>query len=157
MSASQTIAQAAQAAANSRGKYAGDNGDLGLGQRQPTARMGPMEITTDTQGVDFGPYLQRVLHDVKKNWYAIIPESAMPPLLKKGEVSIEFAILKDGKVAGMRYVSGSGDVALDRAAYGGITASNPFQPLPAEFGGQYLGLRFTFYYNPDVNQTGISK
>ena len=26
----------------------------------------------------------------------------MPPLLKKGEVSIEFAITKDGKVAGMR-------------------------------------------------------
>lgn len=156
MSASQSIAQAAQAAAATRGKYAGDNGDLGLGQRQPTARMGPMEITTDTQGVDFGPYLQRVLHDVKKNWYNIIPESAMPPLLKKGEVSIEFAILKDGKVAGLRYVSGSGDVALDRAAYGGITASNPFPPLPPEFGGQYLGLRFTFLYNPDVNES-VSK
>ena len=64
-------------------------------------------------------------------------------------------LAKDGKVAGMHYVSGSGDVALDRAAYGGITASNPFPPLPSEFGGQYLGLRFTFYYNPDVNETGI--
>jgi len=156
MSASQSIAQAAQAAAQSRNKYAGDQGELGLGQRQSTARMGPLEITTDTQGVDFGPYLQRVLHDVKEHWYQIIPESAMPPLLKKGEVSIEFAILKDGKVAGMRYVSGSGDVALDRAAYGGITASNPFPPLPAEFGGQYLGLRFTFLYNPDVNES-VSK
>jgi TonB family protein len=156
MSASQSVAQAEKAAATSRGKYAGDNGDLGLGQRQPTARMGPMEITTDTQGVDFGPYLQRVLHEVRKNWYNIIPESAMPPLLKKGEVSIEFAILKDGKVAGLRYVSGSGDVALDRAAYGGITASNPFPPLPPQFGGQYLGLRFTFLYNPDVNES-VSK
>jgi TonB family protein len=155
MSASESINQATQKAAASRGKYAGNGGDMGLGQRQPTARMGPMEITSDTMGVDFGPYLQRVLHDVRQNWYAIIPESAMPPLLKKGEVSIEFAITKDGKVAGMRYVSGSGDVALDRAAYGGITASNPFPPLPAEFGGQYLGLRFTFFYNPDVNETGI--
>ena len=59
------------------------------------------------------------------------PESARAPLMKKGKVSIEFAILKDGKVAGMRYVSDSGDVALDRAAYGGITASNPFPPLPS--------------------------
>jgi TonB family protein len=157
MSASQSIAQAAQAAAQSRTRYSGDSGELGLGQRQSTARMGPLEITSDTMGVDFGPYLQRVLHDVKEHWYQIIPESAMPPLLKKGEVSIEFAILKDGKVAGMRYVSGSGDVALDRAAYGGITASNPFPPLPAEFGGQYLGLRFTFLYNPDVNESGIGK
>ena len=156
-SASRSIAQAAQAAAASRGKYPGDNGDLGLNQRQPTARMGPMEITSDTMGVDFGPYLQRVLHDVREHWLQVIPESAMPPLLKKGEVSIEFAILKDGKIAGMRYVNGSGDVALDRAAYGGITASNPFPPLPAEFGGQYLGLRFIFLYNPDVNQSGIAK
>jgi TonB family protein len=155
-SASQSINQAAQAAAASRGKYPGDNGDMGLNQRQPTARMGPMEITSDTMGVDFGPYLQRVLHDVREHWYEVIPESAMPPLLKKGEVSIEFVILKDGKIAGMRYVSGSGDVALDRAAYGGITASNPFPPLPAEFRGQYLGLRFTFFYNPDVNES-VSK
>jgi TonB family protein len=156
-SASQTVAQAAQAAAQSHGRYAaGDNGDMGLGQRQPAAQ-GALEITSDTMGVDFGPYLNRVLHDVKQNWYSLIPESAMAPLLKKGEVSIEFVITKDGKVAGMHYVSGSGDVALDRAAYGGITASNPFPPLPTEFGGQYLGLRFTFFYNPDVNETGITK
>jgi TonB family protein len=155
MSASRSIDEAARQAAANHGKFAGDNGDLGLGQRQPTARMGPMEVTTDTQGVDFGPYLQRVLHDVKQNWYNLIPESAMPPLLKKGKLSIEFAITKDGQIAGLRYVSGSGDVALDRAAYGGITASNPFPPLPKEFGGQYLGLRFTFFYNPDPNEADL--
>jgi TonB family protein len=100
-------------------------------------------------GVDFGPYLARVLHDVRENWYRIIPESARAPIMKKGKVSIEFAILKDGQVAGLRIVGPSGDVALDRAAYGGITASQPFPPLPSEFGGQYLALRFHFYYNPD--------
>ena len=155
MSAGKAIEQATRATASTRGVYAGDNGDLGLGQHQSSARMGPMEITTDTQGVDFGPYLQRVLHDVKQNWYNLIPESAMAPLLKKGKLSIEFAITKTGQVAGMRYVSGSGDVALDRAAYGGITASNPFPPLPSEFGGQYLGLRFTFFYNPDKDEADL--
>ena len=49
----------------------------------------------------------------------------------------------------MRLAGTSGDVALDRAAWGGITASNPFPPLPGQFGGQYLALRFHFYYNPD--------
>ena len=156
MSAEQAINQAAQQAASDRARYGtGDDGNMGLGQRQPTARVGPYEITSDTMGVDFGPYMQRVLHDVRQNWYAIIPESAMPPLLKKGKVSIEFVILKNGQIAGMRYVLPSGDVALDRAAYGGITASNPFPPLPREFAGQYLGLRFTFYYNPDRNQADL--
>ena len=67
---------------------------------------------------------------------------------ERGKVSIEFAILPDGKVAGMKIIAPSGDVSLDRAAWGGITASNPFSPLPNEFHGPYLALRFHFYYNP---------
>jgi TonB family protein len=148
--AGSAIEQAARAAAANRGGYGGDGGDYGLGiGRKPTAAMGPMEVLTDTMGVDFGPYLQRVLHDVRVNWYNQIPESARAPIMKKGKVTIEFAILKNGTIAGMKLVSTSGDTALDRGAWGGITLSNPFPPLPSEFGGQYLGLRFAFYYNPD--------
>jgi TonB family protein len=144
------IDQAARATAANRGGYGGDGGNYGLGLgRKPTAAMGPLEVLSDTMGVDFGPYLQRVLHDVRTNWYNLIPESARAPLMKKGKVTIEFAILKNGTVAGMKLISTSGDVALDRGAWGGITGSNPFPPLPSEFGGQYLGLRFAFYYNPD--------
>jgi TonB family protein len=150
MSAGSAIEQAARAAASNRGGYGGDGGDYGLGQgKQGGQAIGPMDVLSDTMGVDFGPYLARVLHDVRENWYRIIPESARAPLMKKGKVSIEFAILKNGQVAGLQIVGTSGDVALDRAAYGGITASKPFPPLPTEFGGQYLALRFHFYYNPD--------
>jgi TonB family protein len=151
LSAGSAIQQAERAAAANRGGFSGgDGGNYGLGLgRKPTAAMGPLEVLTDTMGVDFGPYLQRVLHDVRLNWYNLIPESARAPLMKKGKLTIEFAILKNGTVAGMKLVATSGDVALDRGAWGGITASNPFPPLPGEFGGQYLGLRFTFYYNPD--------
>ena len=151
LSPGSAIQQAERAAAQNRGGYNGDGGSYGiLGQgRKPTAAMGPLEVLTDTMGVDFGPYLQRVLHDVRENWYNLIPESARAPLMKKGKVTIEFAIKKDGSVAGMQLISTSGDVALDRGAWGGIIASNPFPPLPTEFKGQYLGLRFAFYYNPD--------
>lgn len=150
MSPGSAIEQAARAAMTNRGGYGGDNGDYGLGQgRQGGEAIGPMEVLSDTMGVDFGPYLARVLHDVRENWYRIIPDSARAPLMKKGKVAIEFAILKNGQIAGLQIVSTSGDVALDRAAYGGITASKPFPPLPNEFGGQYLALRFRFYYNPE--------
>jgi TonB family protein len=150
LSARSNIEQATRAVAANRGGYGGDSGDYGLGTgRKPTATMGPLEVLTDTMGVDFGPYLQRVLHVVRENWYGLIPESARAPIMKRGKVMIEFAILKNGTVAGMKLISTSGDVALDRGAWGGITASNPFPPLPNEFGGQYLGLRFAFYYNPD--------
>ena len=150
--ATSAVESAARAAAANRGGYGGGGGDYGLCQgRQPTDVVGNMDVLSDTQGVDFGPYLARVLHDVKLNWYNLIPEVARPPIMKKGKVSIEFAITKQGQVAGMRLVGPSGDVSLDRAAWGGITGSNPFPPLPNEFNGQYLALRFHFYYNPDKN------
>jgi outer membrane biosynthesis protein TonB len=38
-------------------------------------------------------------------------------------------------------------LALDRAAVAGISASNPFPPLPAEFRGEQIRLQFTFLYN----------
>jgi TonB family protein len=152
MSAGSAIEQAARAAAQNRGGgYGGQGGDLGLSQGKAGGVMGPMEILTDTMGVDFGPYLNRVLHDVRESWYQLIPESAS---FKKGWVTIEFYILKDGSVQGLKIVEPSGDVTLDRPAYGSIKGSDPFQPLPREFPGPYLGLRFRFFYNlnPDGSE-----
>jgi TonB family protein len=145
MSAGSAIQQATEAAAANRGG-GGQEGDFGLGTGAKGRQLGALDILSDTQGVDFGPYLQRILQDVKENWYRLIPESAE---MKKGKLAIEFAITKEGKVADMRLIATSGDTALDRAAWGGITASNPFPPLPSEFTGPYLALRFRFYYNPD--------
>jgi TonB family protein len=153
MSAATAVEQAARASVSNRSGYGGAEGDYGLGQgRQPTQALGQLDVLSDTMGVDFGPYLSRVLHDVRENWYNLIPEAARPPIMKKGKVAIEFAILKDGSVTGLQRVATSGDVALDRAAWAGITASNPFPPLPTQFNGQYLALRFYFYYNPDKNE-----
>ncbi len=146
------IQQATRAATASRGTYGGEGGDFGLGEgRQAPKALGNLEVLSDTMGVDFGPYLQRVLHDVRENWYHVIPESARAPIMKKGKVSIVFVITKNGSVAQMQLASTSGDVALDRAAWAGITDSNPFPPLPNQFGGQYLALRFSFFYNPSAN------
>jgi len=145
MSAGNAIQEAARAAARAGSGGQGNGGDFGLGTGAHGRQVGNLEILSDTQGVDFGPYLQRVLHDVRENWYRAIPESAQ---MKHGNLIIEFAITKDGRVAGMKLVATSGDVPLDRAAWAGIVGSDPFPALPSDFGGQYLALRFRFYYNP---------
>jgi TonB family protein len=149
MTPGSAIEQAERAAAESRGHYgAGDTGDYGLSQGRNGAKaLDQAEILTDTMGVDFGPYLTRVLQVVRQNWYSIMPPSVYPPIRKQGKLSIEFVILKDGKTTGMVVHTSSGDVALDRAAWGSITASTPFPPLPKEFPGQMLGLRFFYFYN----------
>jgi TonB C terminal len=128
-------------------------GDYGATRIRPnTPLQGDVEILTDTLGVDFGPYLQRVLYAIKSNWENAIPEGAR---MRKGKLSIQFAILKDGRVAAMQRVATSGDITMDRAAWAGITASDPFDALPSQFRGQYLELRINFLYNIDPNTDAL--
>lgn len=103
------------------------------------------QILSDTQGVDFGPYLARIIYMVRQNWYAVIPESAR--LGQHGRVVLDFDIQKDGAVPGVDLAASSGAEPLDRAAEASINASIPFPPLPSEFHGNHLKLRFIFLYN----------
>jgi len=104
-----------------------------------------VELLSDPLGVDFRPYLTQILASVRRNWFAVIPESAK--LGRSGRVQIQFAISRDGRVPRLVIASPSGAEALDRAAVAGISASNPFPPLPAEFRGEQVRLQFTFLYN----------
>lgn len=110
-------------------------------------------ITNDTEGFDFKPYLVLVVRSVKSKWYSLVPESET---LKRACVGIQFKILPDGRVTEMEYASTSGDIRLDHAAWGGVMAAEPFPPLPAEFKGNHLTLRFTFFYNlsPETARMG---
>lgn len=153
VTAGSAIEQATRAAAANRGRYGGgESGDYGLSRGRGGAKaLDQAEILTDTMGVDFGPYLTRITQIVRQNWYSLMPPSVYPPISKQGKLSIEFVILKDGKTTGMVVHTSSGDVALDRAAWGSITASTPFPPLPKEFPGQILGLRFYYFYNLEIS------
>lgn len=123
-------------------------GGLGESLNNPassTRNASALELLSDTQGVDFKPYLIRILSSVRRNWFAVMPESAR--FGRKGRVLIQFAINRDGSVPKLVIASGSGADALDRAAVAGISASNPFPPLPAEFKGNQVRLQFSFRYN----------
>ena len=119
--------------------------DFGLGTGAHERSVGGVGILSDTQGVDFGPYIKSMMDKVKNQWYKLIPSSAE---YKKGKLAIEFAIARDGTLADMRLIATSGDVALDRPAWGAITQSGPFPPLPSNFKGPYLAVRARFSYNP---------
>ena len=121
-------------------------GGGGGGHGKGSAGAG-IELLTDTQGVDFNDYLRRIYYIVKGNWFAVMPPSVS--LGEQGVVSLQFRIMRDGSVPdGMPVqVFGSGKEPLDRAAYSSIRASNPFPPLPAQFTGPYIELRYTYYYN----------
>ncbi len=104
-----------------------------------------LELLSDPQGVDFRPYLIQILSAVRRNWYAVMPESAK--LGRRGRTVIQFAINRDGSVPKLVIAVPSGTEALDRAAVAGISASHPFPPLPREYQGQQIRLQFVFLYN----------
>lgn len=108
-----------------------------------------LELLSDPQGVDFKPYLIRVLASVRRNWFAVIPESVK--FGQRGKVTIQFAINQRGSVPKLVIASPSGTDSLDRAAVAGISASNPFPPLPSEFKGEFIRLQLSFSYNMPSN------
>ncbi len=83
MTPGQAIQQSLQSAAHGRSAGGGVGNSSGYGEGngqfqnlEPNfSTEGPL-ILSDTRGVDFGPYLARVVFAVRRNWYSVIPESA---------------------------------------------------------------------------------
>jgi outer membrane biosynthesis protein TonB len=134
----------------SRNPGSGGAGNAGVGglAMHPGAGTGGVEVLSDTQGVDFGPWLRRWHFETQKTWDPLIPDEVNPPLLRRGQVLIHFKVLPDGRImdGSMMLEGRSGDTALDRAAWGALQGSN-YPPLPKDFHGPYLELRALFMYN----------
>jgi outer membrane biosynthesis protein TonB len=134
----------------------GGGGGGGRGGRGGMQNMQPgVSILTDTQGVDFNSYLQRLVATVKRNWYTVMPESAL--MGDRGIVMLTFKINRDGSVPPQdpNLERTSGKQPLDTAALSSIRTSNPFEPLPPQFKGEFIELRFIYFYNipPDSVNT----
>ncbi len=124
---------------------AGGGGEYG--SSAPSARNGAnsdAEVLSDTLGVDFGPYIKRLLRILRASWYPLIPEECSPPLNKEGSTLIRFTINSNGTVSAMHLDASTHDTAIDRAAWGSITGVGQFPPLPKEFNGPNLELRIHF-------------
>jgi TonB family protein len=144
-SASQEMQQAMQGSKNAGGD--GSTGIRGGGNgRGPALGAGP-EILSDTQGVNFQPYLGRIMREIYQQWIPLIPEEARPPLNKHGVTQVRFIINPDGTIGGMWLDGSTHDDALNRAAWGSIPAVGQFPPLPKEFHGPNLELRIHFLVN----------
>lgn len=161
-SANQSLSDQLQHAIQNRGEQPiyrtpPDGGGLPRGQGAPgrgPGMQGGVSILTPTNGVDFDPYLRRLVAIVQRNWYAVMPESAL--MGDRGIVSITFHINPDGSMPIEDPVMErtSGKEPLDAAAISAIRTSSPFEPLPQEYkarGGKALQLRFVFFYNLPVD------
>jgi outer membrane biosynthesis protein TonB len=103
-----------------------------------------LQLLSDPKNVDFKPYLLQVLALVKKNWMAVIPDSAR--LGRKGVVVLRFIIDRHGAVPNLEITSQTPN-DFNQASIAGISASVPFPALPAEYQGDQIHLQMAFAYN----------
>lgn len=122
-------------------------GEKGTTTSRRTGSAAGVEILTATNGVDFTAYTKELYASVRKNWFAIMPESIETG--QKGKVIVRFRILPDGKLQEKEPTveSASGSEEFRRASIAAITDSSPFKPLPEAFAGPYIDVRFIFLYN----------
>jgi TonB family protein len=124
----------------------------GAGMRGPAPGKDPnggsgARILSDTMGVNFDPWLQKLVRETYRTWDPLIPDEVLPPINKRGEVAIVFTVLPNGRLVpkSMTLVGRSGDVALDRAAWGAIESAD-YPPLPREFPGPNIQIELVFDY-----------
>lgn len=93
-------------------------------------------------GVDFPfpEYLRQVVNEIYKRWQR-------PSGMQNLRSQVEFVILRDGSVQGIRIVNRSRNYSFDLGAQGAVEAAGnarAFGPLPEGFRGEALAVAFWF-------------
>jgi len=106
------------------------------------------DIVSDTQGVDFGPYMRQALPMIRSLWVSSLPKEVAHASYSQTETVIRFTISRDGTISTMELVESAHQIGVDRAAWGSIVGVGQLPSLPADFNGPSLVLRIHFRVNP---------
>ena len=103
------------------------------------------EILSDTLGVDFKPYLAKIVPTTRKSWLQLLQKE--PVSDATGDI-IVFSLMPNGRLEpqSMKLLGRSGNASLDKAAWYSIVNSS-YPPLPANFKGPRITIKFIFDYN----------
>jgi len=93
-------------------------------------------LSLDTPNFPFTIYLRQITDQIEQNWRR--PEKNVT------HVVVYFRIKRDGTIVEPRVSESSRDQMVDLLAAGAVKRSEPFPPLPLEFGGDYLGIYLCF-------------
>lgn len=88
-------------------------------------------------------YLDGVKKAIVRAWSYPEPASRRG---KEGKVEVEFTILRDGNLQGVRIMERSENASMDRAAVNAVRTAAPFPKIPEPLGIDRLNIEFTFTY-----------
>lgn len=118
--------------ASSPDTRAGQGGPVGAG-----GNVGIGGATFDQPDFNYSYYIERMLLAIGMNWFK--PAQSVP-----NSPIVRFRIERDGSITDPVIERSSGLPFVDRAALRAVLASSPLPPLPAEFGGDHLGVHLIF-------------
>jgi TonB family protein len=93
------------------------------------------------KGANFVPWLNRMLAEVRRNWY--VPYSIS---FDHGHVAIGVSVARDGTITDLKLLIPSGVSGFDNAAVGALRASQ-LLPLPADYPDERFEIILVFWYN----------
>jgi len=120
-----------------------------IGERN-RKRDGPIRL--DTGEPQYVSYFTSIKRAIEIEW--VYPEPALRHGLQ-GKLILEFTILGDGKLEGMRLIRSSGFPVLDQEAIRAVQAASPFQPIPPWIGKSRLDIIASFEYHDNRVRYGI--
>jgi periplasmic protein TonB len=123
-----------------RGMATGGRGGEGTLDRATGQQMGALFF--DPQGADFTAWINHLRNEVFRNW--IVPQAVM--LGYSGQVDIEFTVARNGTLHGLKVLTSTGTVSLDRAAANALLGSRLLS-LPSDYAPPDVTIRATFIYN----------
>ena len=126
-----------------RGGASGFGSANSQGSATPSSGAALPALLSDPKGVDFTLYLQHVKLSVEQVWRKIFPKNG-----KRGYVSVQFAIERDGTVGKVVFAQQTGDRVMDDTAIQAISAGGPFGPLPVQYNEGEIHVQMNFAYNP---------
>jgi TonB family protein len=111
------------------------------GPKGDTPTMGGVSI--DGGDFPFSSYISRMRQKIATTW-------EVPPGTEGLERSavVYFRIARDGSVSSVTVEKGSGLQLFDRSCQRAVIEAAPMAPLPREYSDSYIGVHFSFLYQP---------
>ncbi len=116
-------------------------------------------IPLDSKDPKYNDYLDRVRRRIKAKWvYPCVKDGATGHCeYKSAQLTIEFGILKDGKVPFVTLRSQSGFEVMDEFALNAVKLASPFDPVPESMlsGKKGIPILATFSYIVESSLTNL--